>query len=163
MIPRIAPRLLVVIALVVMASAGAVSAYWSGTGSGQGQARLGDPVALTLSTGTAHALLHPGGDVSVSAIASNPNPYVVHIASLALDANAGTQGFDVDPAHSGCSVATLAFAPQDNGGAGWTIPPRSGTADGALPIDVDDALSMGAGASNACQGAVFTVHLVAGD
>jgi hypothetical protein len=146
---------------VALAIAGGAFAFWSGTGDGSAQTRLGDPQPLALSAGTPSALLYPGEDVSVSVVATNPNPYLVHIASLALDAKDGTGGFDVDTGHSACDVSSLAFATQSNNATGWTVPPKSGSADGALPIDMDGALSMGANGSNACQGAVFTVHLLA--
>lgn len=90
----------------------------------------------------------------------------MHINSLSLDPSAGTGGFDVDSGHSACDLSALSTTPQTNGGAGWTVPPRAaGTGgvpvDGTLAIDLTDALAMSTGASNACQSATFTVHLVA--
>jgi hypothetical protein len=153
-----------VAAAALAALAASAFAFWTGSGAGAGQARVADPLPLALSPGTPQALLFPGtgGNVGVSTIATNPNPYVVHVTSLGLDAGAGTGGFGIDAAHSGCAPSSLHFAAQNNGGDGWDVPPKSGAADGALPIDMDDALTMDASAANACQGAVFTVHLVAG-
>ena len=67
----------------------------------------------------------------------------------------------MDGGHSGCSVATLSYTTQTNGGAGWTVPARVGIVDGTLAITLSNALSMGAGAASACQGATFTVYLAA--
>lgn len=161
--PSITRTLAALIAVATLAAlaAGAL-AFWSGTGAGGAQARVADPLPLALSPGTPQALLIPGGNVSVSTIATNPNPYVAHVASLELDTSAGSNGFGVDAGHGGCAPSSLHVAAQDNGDAGWDVPPKAGAADGALPIDMEGALSMDAGAADACQGAAFTVHLVAG-
>ncbi len=85
---------------------------------------------------------------------TNPNAAQIRVGSLALDTSQGTGGFAVDGAHSACGLATLSFTTQTNGGAGWTVP-----GSGALPVTLTNALSMGNGAANACQGAAFTVYL----
>ena len=130
------------ILIAVTLSAGAV-AYWTGIGFGSADMRLADPKTLVLSAGSPNVDLYPGGSANVSVVASNANPYVVHIASLALDTGVGTGGFDVDAAHVGCDVTPLALKSQDNGGKGWNVPPRSGTVDGPLPIELVGALTMG--------------------
>jgi hypothetical protein len=137
-------------------------AYWMGTGSGSASTQVGSPEQLDLEPGTPSAQLIPGDTSSVTAIATNPNPYFVQIGSLTLDTAAGTGGFDVDAAHAGCNTSALHFAPQNNGGAGWRVPPLVDETDGTQAIDMRGALSMDAGAANACQGASFTVHLIAG-
>ncbi len=159
---RLNPRVLFLLPLMLLALTAAAVAYWTGTGAGSAQGRLGDPKTLVLSAGGPSALLYPGHNTDVAIIASNPNPYTVHIDSLVLDPDEGAAGFEVDGAHSGCDLSSLTFAPQSNGGAGWTVPPRSGASDGILALTLSDSLSMGAGASDACQGATFTVHLEAG-
>jgi hypothetical protein len=152
---------LAVIVLAVVLSATA-TAFWNGGGSGSGQAVLASPSALTLTAGTPTTLLHPGGAAVVATIATNPNTYPVHIGSLSRDAASGTNGYDVDAGHSACGVSKIGFFSQDNGGAGWTIPPKAGSVDGSLAIAMADSLVMNASAADACQGATFTVHLVAG-
>ena len=87
---------------------------------------------------------------------TNPNAAQIRVGSLALDTSQGTGGFAVDGGHSGCGLATLSFATQTNGGAGWTVP-----GSGVLPVTLTNALSMGTGAANACQGATFSVYLTA--
>lgn len=79
-----------------------------------------------------------------------------------LDTSQGTGGLAVDTSHSGCGLATLSFTTQTNGGVGWTIPAKVGAVDGTLPITLANALAMSTSAANACQGASFTVYLVAG-
>ncbi len=148
--------------VVVVISGGVAFGFWSGSGAGTSQARVGNPLPLSLSAAAPDSELSPGGASSTALVARNPNPYPVTIGTLSLDTSAGTNGFDVDAAHSGCDLSALSFAPQDNGGAGWVVPPKAGDADGMLAIDVDDSTAMSLDASNACQGATFTVHLVVG-
>jgi hypothetical protein len=80
----------------------------------------------------------------------------VHITTLTLDSTQGTGGFSVDAAHSGCTLSALSFATQTNGGSGWNVP---GT--GNLAITLPAAVTMATSAANACQGATFTVYLLA--
>lgn len=133
---------------------GAALAYWRSGGSGSGAASTGTVVAVTLSPGTPTAQLYPGGDASVVLTMTNPNSGPVLVPSLTLNTGQGTGGFAVDGAHSGCAVAALSFAPQNNGGPGWTL-----TGGQALSVTLIDALSMTASAASACQGASFTVYL----
>jgi hypothetical protein len=93
---------------------------------------------------------------------SNPNLQAVNVGSLGLDTSHGTGGFTVDGAHTGCLVSSLSLARQDNDGAGWSVPARTGGVDGTLSVTLPDALVMAANAASACQGAHFTVYLVAG-
>ena len=162
---RLLTRMHVLVAVAVLAIAcGGVAAvaYWTGSGQGSGETQLPDADLPAFAAGTANDLLFPGGVVSVSIVATNPNQFSIRLESLVLDTSAGSGGFEVDGGHSGCDLSALAFAPQDNDGDGWTLPRRAGTTDGELAIDVDDALSMDVDADNACQGALFTIHLVAG-
>lgn len=154
-------RLLAIAAVATLALGGGAAAFWTGAGGGGAEASVGDPQPLSLEAGSPTAQLYPGGSATVSVVASNPNPYVVRIGHLVLDDGSGTGGFDVDAGHAGCDLTTLSFTDQDHGGAGWSVPPRTGTADGSLRIDLPGALAMGQDAANACQGATFTIHLEA--
>jgi hypothetical protein len=151
--------LLVVLA---MAGGGVANALWSQSGNGPGSATTGTAVAVTLSPGTPAADLFPGGQANVVLTVSNPNASPLHIGSLSLDSGQGTDGFSVDVDHSGCGLATLSFTPQDNSGAGWSVPARVGDVNGTLPVTLTNALSMSLSASNACQGATTAVYLSAG-
>lgn len=147
----------VVLAVLVVAMAGAATAYWSGAGGGSGSGSTGTTQAVTLTPAAPTAQLYPGGQAGVVLSITNPNPGSVRVGSLSLDTSQGTGGFAVDGAHSGCSVASLTFSTQTNGGAGWTVPGA-----GALPVTLAGSLSMNTNAANSCQGASFTVYLSAG-
>ena len=160
---RVVARVLAVgILALTIPAGGAAFAYWSAGATGAGTGNTGTLAALTLSPGTPVADLFPGAQTDVVLTASNPNPEATQIGSLALDATQGTGGFTVDGAHAGCNVAALSFATQTNGGSGWTVPARVGLINGSLAITLDNALSMTAAAASACQGASFTVYLMAG-
>jgi hypothetical protein len=156
---RHAALLLVTTAIAVGAAAGAV-AYWQGNGSGSATTVLANVQSLSLQPGTPTAQLYPGADSNVGVLVSNPNSSFVQVGSIVLDSTA-PEPFAVDPDHSGCEVSALSFVAQDNGGAGWRIPPRAGSTDGSLAIDMPAAMKMSVAAANACQGATFTVRLKA--
>lgn len=141
----------------------ATGAHWTGVGSGAASAVVGAPASLALRAQAPVGQLVPGASARVDVMATNPNAYPLHISSLALDSGAGSGGFDVDPGHAGCALSALHFAPQNNGGAGWTVPAKTGGAEGSLLIEMPGAISMDATAANACQGATFTVHLKGGN
>jgi hypothetical protein len=150
--------LIVTTAVVGTIATGGAWAYLSTTGAGSQSGSVSATVrAVSLSAGTPSTQLYPGAAADVALSASNPNPASAHFNSLLLDTSQGTGGFAVDPAHSGCSVSALQFTTQSNGGNGWTVP-----AGGNLAIDLSGAISMSSAASNACQGASFTVYLKAG-
>jgi hypothetical protein len=151
----------VAVAIVLGLATGAL-AYWIGPSNGSATTVLADTQPLTLGPGTPTATLYPDPDLkaTVSITASNPNAYFVHIGALVLDAGT-SEPFVVDAAHAGCDVAVLGFVPQDNGGAGWSIPPRIDPSDGTLTINLLSAMTMGVEAASACQGATFTVSLEA--
>jgi hypothetical protein len=169
--PRLPPTLrkrwraaLVVLLVGQMGAAlgGVADAYWTGSGSGTGSGTTGITVAITLAPGSPAATLYPGGQADVVIVASNPNTSAIHIGDLALDASGGSGGLDVDADHSGCATSALSFSTQTNDGAGWTVPAKAEGVDGTLAVTLTHALSMSAGAANACQGARFTVYLTAG-
>lgn len=136
--------------------AGAAAAYWSTTGGGAATAATTTTSPLTLTPATPTALLYPGGQTTVVLTVTNPNAAQIRVGSLALDTGQGTGGFAVDGAHAGCGLAPLSFVTQTNAGAGWTVP-----GSGMLSVTLTNALSMGTGAANACQGASFSVYLTA--
>jgi hypothetical protein len=136
--------------------------YWSAGGNGAGSGANGTLAAISLSPGSPTAALYPGGSTNVVLTATNSNTSIVKIGSLLLDTGQGTGGFAVDGSHSACSVAALGFTTQNNGGTGWSVPARVGVTNGTLSITLTNALTMSASAASACQGATFTVYLVAG-
>jgi hypothetical protein len=150
---------LVAIAIAATATVGAF-AYWQGSGSGNATTVLPNVQALSLQPGNPTADLYPGGSAGVEIVVSNSNSRFVQIESIDLDPTA-PEPFAVDPGHSACDVSVLGFVAQDNGGAGWRIPPRAGSTDGSLAIAMPAAMTMGLAAASACQGAAFTVQLEA--
>lgn len=158
-------RLILLAALLIVLGipvGGIAWSYWTAGGSGTGSGVNGTLAALSLSPGSPAAGLYPGGSTDVVLTATNSNTSIVKIGSLLLDTTQGTAGFAVDGSHSGCSVAALGFTTQNNGGAGWSVPAKVGAVDGTLAITLTNALTMTTGAASACQGATFTVYLVAG-
>jgi hypothetical protein len=151
--------LLIAIAIAAGLAAGAI-AFWSASGSGSATTVLTDAQSLSFEPGNPTAQLYPGDNASVTIVAINPNPYFVGVGSLTLDTDDGDP-FVADPAHSGCDISVLSFVTQDNGGAGWQVPPRVGSTDGTMTIDMASAMAMSIDADDACQGATFTVHLEA--
>jgi hypothetical protein len=150
------------VALTTLVLVGAAVAYWTTMGAGLGSAPTAGVLDISLSAGIPSAELYPGAATDVAVTATNPNPFPLRLGSLSLNSAQGTAGFGVDAPHAACGLATLSFAAQSNGGAGWTIPPKVGATNGTLAIDLSGALAMSAGAANACQGASFVVHLTAG-
>ncbi|MDX6374833.1 MAG: hypothetical protein QOD98_3821 [Nocardioidaceae bacterium] len=149
--------IVVLVAAVTLLIGGGAIAYWRAAGGGSGAETTGTTAAVTLSPATPTAALFPGGQTSVVLTVTNPNLFSVRVGSLALDTGQGSSGFDVDGAHTGCALAILSFATQTNAGAGWTV-----AASGNLSVTLTNALSMTSAAASSCQGASFTVYLVAG-
>jgi len=148
--------LAVLLTVLTLLVGGVAAAYWSTTGGGSASAATANTSPLTLAPATPTAQLFPGGQATVVLTINNPNAAQIRVGSLVLDTSQGTGGFAVDGAHSGCGLATLSFTTQTNGGAGGTVP-----GSGVLPVTLANALSMGTGAANACQGATFSVYLTA--
>jgi hypothetical protein len=154
--------MIVVAVVVTLGGAGVAYAYWTGSGSGVAVGNTGTTVPVTLGTATPTAALQPGSTAGVVLTATNSNVSPVVINSFSLDTTQGTAGFAVDAGHSGCALSVLSFGTQTNGGSGWTVPGRVGSTNGTLTITLAGSLAMSAAAANACQGASFTVYLVAG-
>jgi hypothetical protein len=153
--------MIVAVVVVALGGAGVAYAYWTGGGSGAGVGTAATTTPLTISSVTPTGTLFPGGKTDVSLTITNPNSARVHISSLALDTTQGTAGFSVDSGHTGCTLSTLTFTNQTNGGAGWTVAGKVGSTSGSLSVTLPTALAMSTGAANACQGATFTIYLVA--
>jgi hypothetical protein len=151
---------LVVGAVVALALAAGSFAYLSSVGRGSGGTATDTVQPITISPGTPSQQLYPGGSSDVALTLANPNTAQLVIPALAVDPGQGTNGFAVDAAHAslGCSAADaqLAFAPQS---VDATVPARVGATDGSIVLDLQQALTMGVGAADACQGASFTVYL----
>ena len=158
---RAATRSVVAAAFVVVAvgGTGVASAYWSSPGGGTGTGGTAASTAVTLEPGTVAASLHPGGRGDVAAEARNPGSAAVVLGALELDTSQAGQGVAVDPGHPGCPATAFTVVAQDNDGAGWVVPGRSGGVDGTLRLVLPGAVQLAADAPNECQGATVTVFL----
>ncbi|MDQ1547676.1 MAG: hypothetical protein QOH69_2580 [Actinomycetota bacterium] len=152
--------MVIAIVVVTIGGAGVAYAYWTAGGAGTGFGAAGTTVPITLSAGTPTASLLPGGQTGVVLTMTNANAATVKISSLALDTTQGASGFAVDAGHSGCTLSTLSFVTQTNGGAGWSVPGKVGATNGTLTTTLTNALAMSLSAADACQGATFTVYLL---
>jgi hypothetical protein len=162
MMTRSAKRLAsAALAIGIVGMSGVASAYWHSSGHGSGSGTTGTTQPVSVSPGTPLAALYPGGRTAIALTVSNPNTSPVFVGSLLLDATRGSGGFAVDAGHAGCTVSSLSYTAQSNGGAGWTIPAQAGGVNGSLPITLAQGLSMALSADNACQGATFTIYLTA--
>jgi hypothetical protein len=152
--------MLVLVALGVFGVAGIARAYFStGSAASSGVAPVGGALGLTSTPVLVTTGLYPGGASDLSLIVRNANASPIHIGSLALDTTRGTGGFASDQA--ACTVPALAYSAQTNSAAGWTVPAQASGTPGQLSIRLTGALTMGTSAGSACQGATFTVYLVA--
>jgi hypothetical protein len=151
--------LLLAVAVGTVATPSAL-AYWRSSSSGTAATTLPAPLALTLTVGSPMTTLVPGASADVALVLGNPNSSAVHVSTIAIDPSAATP-IAVDAAHSGCTVASLSFSSQTNGGLGWSVPARVGATNGALSVDLASAISMTSSAPNACQGATITLSLIA--
>ena len=131
-------------------------AAWTVNGTGTGAASATSAVNLSLTPGSPADALFPGASADVATTITNSNPFPVHVTAISLDSGQGSAGFAVDGGHSGCNINTLSFSAQTNGGSGWDIP-----ANDSIDVDASDAIAMGSGANDSCQGAAFTVYLTA--
>ena len=151
---------LLLVIMTFSALGGIAAAVWSAMGSGNASGGTGTTVAVTLTPGTPTTLLYPGSKANVVLRVVNTNAATVRIGSLAVDTSRGTNGFAADAAHAGCVLSALTFTAQTNGTAGWTVAGKVGAVDGTLDVSLPNALQLGLGAVNACQGATFTVFLL---
>jgi hypothetical protein len=143
--------------LVVALIAPSAGGFWGKQGSaGAGSATVAAAGGVQITAGTPTAQLFPTGaatgDLAVGL--TNVNPFPVRVPRLALDVSRGQGGFAVDAAHAECSLSSLSYATQANGGAGWQVP-----AFGSLSLDLTKVIALTASAPDACQGASFTVYL----
>lgn len=146
---------LLVAAVAALATAGASYGFFASHGTGSGTATAGAAQSVTLTPAVPTGGLYPGGSADVALTVANPSPAAVVIPSLTLDSARGTNGLAVDAGHAGCDVSVLSFT---GAASRWTIPAQAT----AFSIDLPGAISMSGSASNACQGATFTVYLKVG-
>lgn len=127
----------------VLFGIGVAFAAWTTDGEGTGTATAGEAQALTVTVNNVGGLF-PTGTVDVPFTVTNPNPYAVELI------NAQLKNVTVDAAHSACEaeVVSGALLPLSE------VVPANGTG-----TSHDFAVSMSNEATDACQGAVFSLTL----
>jgi hypothetical protein len=133
----------------VFLSAGVAFAYVSTAGAGSGSANAGTMQTVTVSAfvgGDAPtSLLRPGGPAAdVILRVENPNPFTVHVVSVA-----GNGTITPDGAHSGCTTTGVTFTAPTN--LSITVP------SGSSLVHLTDAATMSTASLSACQGATFSI------
>ncbi len=141
------PRRLSLTAVVFagLMAAGIAFAAWTATGTGSGYAKATTAQALTTVdvSATTAATLYPGATGDVELEISNPNPYPVRVTSV-------TGNGAITASDPGCNAGSVSFTDQDP--VTLDVP-----ASGSASFTLSGAVTMGAAANDACQGAVFTI------
>lgn len=141
---RTGRRVIGVAAIVAALMASTVAfAAWTSTGTGNGTATARNAQTLTVNVTNVTGLF-PTGSVNVPFTVTNPNPYAVTLSQISLDS--------VTTNAPGCnaSVVTGANLPDTD-----VIPAGGTTASRNFSVTMSNA------ATDACQGAVFTLTLKA--
>ncbi|HEX4982709.1 MAG TPA: hypothetical protein VFV63_13475 [Ilumatobacteraceae bacterium] len=132
---------------VMLLGGGIAGALWAASGSGSGEANAVTAQVATVSAATGTADLYPGfsgGDVFFTV--TNPNPYAVTFASMAVGTVTSS-----DPA--GCPSSSVSVA----SATGLSL--AVGANATSATQSIIDVVTMAAGAPDACQGASFTIAL----
>jgi hypothetical protein len=135
--------------LVVMGLAVAAFAYWTGDGTGEGQADVGTSSSVVL-TATVPDGIAPGTEKQVSFKAANSSGSDVYVTKVKLD------GVEADSAHEGCETSDFSMAAVDENhrvpaGATAEALPEAGTL-----VYADTEVNQ-----DACKNAELTLSLTA--
>ena len=122
-------------------------AAWTSTGQGSGSAQAAQAQPLTAHVQDVTGL-YPTGSVAVPFTVSNPNPYKVTLTGVTLKSVA------VDSAHSGCATSVIS-------GSDLALNNLEVAANGGTSASRNFSVSMSNAAVAACQGATFTLTLLA--
>jgi hypothetical protein len=123
----------------VLAGTGAAAAYWGHTGSGSGTATSGT-LTVTVNSVTPATTLYPGGSTNLIVNVTNPSSVTVQIASVST--------LSITAA---CTTPAVTYTS--------ATPSPTTIAPGTHVITLTNALAMGAGASDDCQGKAISVQL----
>lgn len=144
---------LVAVAAVGVIAAGVAYAAWTGPGQGEGYGKATRWQMLTTDDASARLVgdLYPGGRGDLAFEWHNPNPFAVRITEIRL---AGPiEATPPDP-NLTCNPSTIEYTPPA------TFEYDVGPDQSALFI-IDNGLSMDVDADDGCQGASFTLPVVA--
>jgi len=141
-----------VVAVGLLAIAGAAFAYFTSSGSGTGTATVGSSSAVTLH-GNISSNLYPGSSSTVTFTVDNPSSGNERVGTISL------ASISVDAGHSSCSTVISGGNPDFTMApvtVNQTYAPGNGqavTPTGTLAMN-DTGVSQ-----DACQGATLTLHL----
>lgn len=140
---------------------GGVIAYaaWTSSGSGNGTVSARSASALVVADATTATTLYPTGTANLVVTLTNNNAYNVAVTAISqgvLSSGAPTAAaITVDSNHSSCNVSSVTL----------TAPALSGVVvagnGGTYTLTLHNAVAMDNTAADACQGATFTVPVVA--
>jgi predicted ribosomally synthesized peptide with SipW-like signal peptide len=135
-------------AALVGVGAGTAYAYFTSSGSSTGSASTGtmQTVTITATAGSPNTALLPDGTGDVVLQVDNPNDFAVTLVSVI-----GSGAVGVDAEHSGCDPSVVTFTNQT--GLSISIPASAS----GYQVDLPGAAAMSSSASDACQGATFSI------
>src|SRR5262245_47002955 len=133
-------------ATVALLGLGVAFAAWTSTGEGSGSAEAVHAQPLTVHVQDVTGL-YPTGSVDVPFTVSNPNPYKVTLSSVSL------KSVTVDKDHSRCDTDVIS-------GPAKTVNLLA-AANGGTTASQNFTVSMSNAANDDCQGASFTLTLLA--
>jgi hypothetical protein len=131
-----------------VAASGVAVAAWNVTGSGEGTAAAASAVELEIVSFGPDTSLYPGLTTSATLTVSNPNPFPVNLT----DVKFGTLEVDSE---DGCSADNSEVVFADVSEAEFFL------AAGAESVEIvlENVVTMGTGAADACQGVTFTAAI----
>jgi hypothetical protein len=132
-------------------------AAWTTSGSGSGTVSARSASALVVADGHVSNTLYPNGTADLVVTVNNPNAYNVNVTSIvqgALASGSATTAAISDNA-GGCTASTVTYTPPA-GGVNFVV-----GAGATYTVTLHNVISMSNGAEDACQGATFTVPVIA--
>jgi len=139
-----------------LATAGIVAyAAWTTSGSGTGSVAARHAAALIVGDGQTSTTLYPTGKADLVVTLQNTNDYNVEVTSIAQGAlvSGSPSPVSVSDNHNGCTASTVTFTPP-------TVDFVIG-ANTTYTLTLHNSVAMSNSAEDACQGATFTVPVIA--
>lgn len=131
-------------------------AAWTTSGSGTGTVSARTASALIVGDGHSSTTLYPTGKGDLVVTLQNTNAYNVNVTSIAQGALVAGSASPVavsDNTSGACNTASVTFTPP---AVNFVIAANSTTT-----LTLHNAVSMDASANDGCQGATFTVPVIA--
>lgn len=136
--------------VLTLMGAGVAFASWTTTGTGSGAATAGTAGSLTIAQkGATVTGLFPAGTKDVTITVTNAAQYKVKVQSV----SPGT--VSVDAAHSGCTASVVSTTAQTGLSDVLDVTGAGASHDYTFTVGMDNT------ASDACQGATFTIPFTA--